>query len=298
MATLKMIYWLSLLSLLTPNLTNAALAESLVDIPAYVVPITDLTGTLSQGQKTQLDYRLTAIKQDKGAQVAILLLPSVKPETIEQFGIRLAESWKIGRRGIDDGVIVVVAKSDRKMRIEVGYGLEGAIPDAVAKRIISEIMVPRFKQEHYFGGLSEAVNALEKQISGESLPAPARKIEPKVSQGTGEVDYYFLIYFFSLCAIVLALVYFMFRHFSWWQGPLLAALFFAALSRDLASSTLVGAIVGLVVFLIGVMLSSKEDSYDSGSTGSGGSSSDYSSGGVGDSGGGGDFGGGGASGDW
>lgn len=293
-----MIYWLSFLSLLAPSLTSATLAENLVNIPAYVAPVTDLTGTLLPDQKAQLDSRLTAIKHDKGAQVVILLLPSVKPETIEQFGIRLAEAWKTGRRGIDDGVIVIVAKSDRKMRIEVGYGLEGAIPDAVAKRIISETMAPSFKQEDYFEGLVGAVNALEKQIAGESLPAPARRIEPTVPQGTGEIDYHFLIYFISLCTIALTLIYFMFKKFPWWKGPLLVALFFAALSRDLASSTLVGAVVGSIVFFIGVMLSSKEDSYDSESSGGDSYSSDYSSDGGGDSGGGGDFGGGGASGGW
>jgi len=113
-------------------------ADGLVAIPTLSARVTDLTGTLGAGQKVALEQKLAAFEARKGAQVVVLVLPSTQPETIEQFGIRLLDTWKIGRKGVDDGVILIVAKDDRRLRIEVGYGLEGRLNDATAKRIISE----------------------------------------------------------------------------------------------------------------------------------------------------------------
>ena len=146
-----------------------------VAIPSLTARVTDVTGTLNANDKQRLETAAAAIEADKGAQVAILMLPTTQPETIEQFGIRVAEAWKVGRQGVDDGVIIIVAKDDRAARIEVGYGLEGAIPDAVAKRVVSDIMVPRFKQGDFAGGLDAAVDALGRIIRGEALPAPERR---------------------------------------------------------------------------------------------------------------------------
>lgn len=165
MTRLLAIFWLLLVSM-------GGLAADYVAIPPLKARVTDLTGTLDGGQQAQLESTLAALEKDKGAQVAILVLPSTQPEPIETFSIRLAEAWKIGRKGIDDGVIIVVAKQDRRMRIEVGYGLEGAIPDAIAKRIVSEQMAPRFKQGDYFGGLQAATGQVAALIGGESLPPP------------------------------------------------------------------------------------------------------------------------------
>ena len=143
-----------------------------VALPALSDRVTDLTATLSAEDRAALTASLATLEKDKGAQVVIVLLPTTQPESIEQFGIRLAEAWKIGRKGVDDGVIVIVAKNDRKMRIEVGYGLEGAIPDAIAKRIVAEQMAPRFRAGDFAGGLRATVATLDKLIRGEALPAP------------------------------------------------------------------------------------------------------------------------------
>src|SRR4051794_38486782 len=144
-----------------------------VAIPTLKARVTDLTGTLTPEQVGTLEQRLAAFEAKKGSQIVVLMLPSTKPEAIEQFSIRLAEAWKIGRKGTDDGLIIVIAKEDRRLRIEVGYGLEGAIPDAVANRVISETITPRFKAGDYYGGISAGVDQLIKLVEGEKLPSPA-----------------------------------------------------------------------------------------------------------------------------
>ena len=136
-------FWSVWLALLWLALLSAGVgAADLVPLPALSARVTDLTGTLDETQRGRLEAQLAAIDRNGRAQIAVLLLPTTQPEAIETFGIRLAEAWKIGHKGVDNGVIVIVAKSDRKMRIEVGYGLEGSIPDAVAKRIVAERMAP------------------------------------------------------------------------------------------------------------------------------------------------------------
>ena len=156
-----------------------------VVLPPLTERVTDLTGTLSTADRASLTASLTALEKEKGAQITIVMLPTTQPETIEQFGIRLAEAWKIGRKGVDDGVIVIVAKNDRKMRIEVGYGLEGAIPDAIAKRIVAEQMAPRFREGDFAGGLRATIATLDKVIRGEALPAP---VAPAAQSGTDPGD--------------------------------------------------------------------------------------------------------------
>ena len=125
-----------------------------VAIPELKNRVTDLTQTLSVDQQSQLEQKLAVFEQKKGSQIVVLMVPSTEPEDIAQFAIRVAEKWQIGRKKIDDGLLLIVAKQDRKLRIEVGYGLEGAIPDLTAKRVISEIISPQFKQGDYFGGLN------------------------------------------------------------------------------------------------------------------------------------------------
>ena len=152
----------------------AGLAAAEVSVPALNARVTDLTGTLDAGQQVALEARLAAFERAKGSQVVVLIVPTTQPETIEQYGIRVADAWKIGRhRGIDDGVILLVAKDDRALRIEVGYGLEGALPDAIAKRIIEEVIVPRFRAGDWYGGISDGVERLLGVIEGEPLPMPS-----------------------------------------------------------------------------------------------------------------------------
>lgn len=150
---------------------------ALLPIPELKTRVTDLTQTLNTEQQAQLEAKLVAFEQETGSQIAVLLVSSTQPEAIEQYSIRVVESWKLGREKQDDGVLLLVAKDDRKMRIEVGYGLEGAIPDVIAKRIIAEIMTPRFRQGHFYGGITQATEQLMRLIRGEQLPPP-QKTQP------------------------------------------------------------------------------------------------------------------------
>ena len=153
----------------------AGAAQTLQPVPPLTDRVVDLTGTLAAPQKQALEAELEALERRKGAQLAILMVATTQPEAIEQYGIRVVEAWKLGRREVDgkrvdDGVLLLVARDDRKVRIEVGYGLEGAIPDAYARRIIAETIAPRFRQGDFSGGLQAAVSDLARLIEGESLP--------------------------------------------------------------------------------------------------------------------------------
>ena len=153
-------------------LLSAGLARADVAVPVLKARVTDLTGTLSVQQMQQLNSQLAALEQRKGAQVVVLMLPTTQPEDIVDFATRVFDRWKVGRKGVDDGVLLVVAKDDHRAMIETGYGLEGAIPDAAASRIIREYMSPRFRVGDFFGGLEDATGALTKLIDGEALPPP------------------------------------------------------------------------------------------------------------------------------
>jgi len=144
-----------------------------VPVPTLVHRVTDLTGYLTQDQRAELERRLASFESEKGSQIAVLMVPTTQPETIEQYSIRVVDAWKLGRKGVDDGILVLVAQQDRALRIEVGRGLEGVVPDAVAKRVIEEIMLPRFKQGDVYGGLSTGVDRIIALVQGEPLPPPA-----------------------------------------------------------------------------------------------------------------------------
>jgi uncharacterized protein len=146
-----------------------------VPVPELTHRITDLTGTLSATDIQQLDRKLADLEARKGSQIAVLLIPSLEGEDIAAYGIRAADKWKVGRKGVDDGVILIVAKNDHKLRIEVGYGLEGAIPDAISKRVIAEIITPKFREGDFAGGINAGVDQLIRLINGEPLPAPAKR---------------------------------------------------------------------------------------------------------------------------
>jgi uncharacterized protein len=151
-----------------------ALSPALADVPVppLVGRVVDQTGTLSSGDIDSLQQTLRGFEARKGSQVAVLIVPTTEPESIEQYSLRVAEAWKIGRKKIDDGAILVVAKNDRKLRIEVGYGLEGALTDITSKRIIDEIITPRFRSGDFSGGISAGVDQMIRVIDGEKLPAP------------------------------------------------------------------------------------------------------------------------------
>ena len=151
----------------------SGLASAQVAVPPLAGHVTDLTATLTPAQKESLEQTLAAFEARKGSQLAVLLLPTTAPEGIDQYALRVAEQWKIGRAKVDDGAILVVAKDDRTLRLEVGYGLEGALSDIVSKRIISDTLVPRFKQGDYYGGIDAGVAQIIRVVDGEALPAPA-----------------------------------------------------------------------------------------------------------------------------
>ncbi|TRW89496.1 TPM domain-containing protein [Candidatus Methylobacter oryzae] len=258
-------------------------AWAVVGVPELSSRVTDLTGTLSAGQVSELENKLAAFEAKKGSQIAVLIVPTTQPKDIAEFGIEVADLAQIGRRGIDDGVILIVAKDDRKLRLEVGYGLEGVIPDAVAKRIIAETITPHFKEGDYVGGINAGVDQLMTLIEGEALPAPAERLADSQNEGSFIVILIGgLIAGFALSAIVGRVM-----------GGMLAGLgsgIIAALFLGLAFS--VALFIGLMIFFIvgGARSTGRRGWYDSGGFG-GGSSGSWG-------GGGGRFGGGGASGSW
>ena len=150
-------------------------ARAQIDVPPLRARVTDLTGTLSPEQTASLEEKLRAFETRKGSQIAVLIVPTTEPEDLAEFGIRVATAWKLGRKGVDDGAILLVAKNDRRMRIEVGYGLEGVIPDAIAKRIIADTITPHFKQGDYYGGINAGVDQMIRLVDGEPLPEPDRR---------------------------------------------------------------------------------------------------------------------------
>lgn len=177
--------WLRLWLILTIALLSpwsALHADDQPAVPTLARHVTDLTGTLTAQQVDQLDAQLVALEKQKGAQLVVLMVDSAQPDDIEDYSLRVSEANKVGRKGIDDGVLLLIAKNDRQVRIEVGYGLEGAIPDAAAARIIREYIAPKFRSNDYFGGIGDALNALTQLINGEPLPPPVHGNE--VRHGT------------------------------------------------------------------------------------------------------------------
>ncbi len=152
-----------------------AAAQQLVPVPPLRSPVTDLTGTLTPDQVAALEAKLRAFEQAKGSQIAVLIVATTEPEAIEQYALRVAEAWKLGRKGVDDGALLLVALQDRKVRIEVGYGLEGALPDAIANRIIDEDVVPQFRRGDFHGGIATALDRMMRVVEGEPLPEPASR---------------------------------------------------------------------------------------------------------------------------
>ena len=169
-------WWMSALLLLaiTPFVADAPVhaAEGLVPVPSLQARLTDLTGTLTAEEQAGLEQSLRAFETRKGTQIAVLIVPTTKPEEIEQYALRVVEQWKLGRKKVDDGALLLIAKDDRTLRIEVGYGIEGALNDATSKRIVSEVIAPRLKEGDYFGAVSAGVDQMIRVVDSEPLPAP------------------------------------------------------------------------------------------------------------------------------
>lgn len=160
------------------GLALGAAAQSLQPIPKLSARVTDLTGTLTAGQQTALEQKLAAFESAKGTQLAVLIVPTTQPEEIEQYSIRAVDEWKLGRKGVDDGALLLVAKDDHRVRIEVGRGLEGVLTDALSNRILDETVKPAFRQGNFYGGLDAGLEQMMKLIQGEPLPPPERQWQP------------------------------------------------------------------------------------------------------------------------
>ncbi|MFT3789704.1 MAG: YgcG family protein [Rudaea sp.] len=269
-------------------------------VPPLKAHVTDLTGTLDTQQQQQLESELTALEQSKGSQLGVLIVPTTQPEDIAQYGIRVGDAWKLGRKGTDDGVILIVAKNDRRVRIEVGRGLEGAIPDAAGARIIREYITPKFRSGDFFGGIHDATDALTKLIQGEPLPPPLTD-ERKSSSGDSDP---FNAAIFAVFAILFARS--LFGGLSAPpRGGLTALVGSGAawlMSGGIVPLTIGLGVVGLVLGLLGggggglANRGGGWGGFPGGGFGGGGFGG--GGGGGGFSGGGGSFGGGGASGSW
>ena len=306
--------WLILLAIWLLLGGGMVWAQDEQPVPKLVARVTDSTGTLNAEQRAQLEAQLAAIEQRKGSQVAVLIVPTTKPQAIEEYSLKVVEAWKLGRaqaggQKVDDGVLLLIAKNDRKLRIEVGRGLEGAIPDALAKRIIAETIAPRFKQGDFAGGVSAGVTEIGRLIDGEALPAPWK-------DGHGEASEPGLDWIGTLVIAVIA-------------GLVVSAIvgrFFGAIGVGAGTGVwgmvqglplVSAAVMGIGTFLAVLVLASLRGGGGGGRPGSGlrpgrrGGGAVWTSGGGGwgggggggssgggFSGGGGDFGGGGSSGDW
>ena len=252
--------------------------------------VVDQTATLSDSDISSLELTLKDFEDRKGSQVAVLIVPTTAPETIEQYSLRVAEQWKLGRKKIDDGALLIVAKNDRKLRIEVGYGLEGALNDVTAKRIIDEVITPKFRNGDFGGGISDGVTKILSVIDGEPLPPPVKKSNPVDLSAIGD--------YFPFLFIGTIIVGGIFRAiFGRLLGATIAGGGIGLILWLVAGTLPIAAIAGIIVFVLTLF----GDSLASGGGGSGsggGFSSGGSSSGGGFSGGGGSFGGGGASGSW
>ena len=160
--------WLSLLQIVAAQPTGGVLP-----VPELNARVMDQTATLTAAQRQQLEDKLAAFEASKGTQIVILMVPTTQPEDISSYANRVFNAWKPGRKGIGDGLLLVVAKQDRKMRVEVSRALEGAVPDLAAKRIIDEVLTPSFRQGDFAGGLEQASERLMALVRGEGLPEPA-----------------------------------------------------------------------------------------------------------------------------
>jgi len=298
--TIAIAFWLSLAAL-----AGAAHAQPVQPVPALVAHVIDATGILEAGQKVALEEKLTALEAAKGSQVVVLMVPTTAPEDIASYANRVGNSWKIGRKDVGDGVLLVVAKDDRKVRIEVAKTLEGAIPDLAAKQIIDQALTPRFKLGDYAGGLDAAVDQLAARIKGEPLP-PVNPVNPGTSgKGSAVSDGFQLwdlaIFLFVAVPVVSGLIK---RIFGRKLGALLTGGGVGALALLVTSSLVLAVIAAVVALMLALFVNLPTGgSRGRGGGGWGAGSGGWSGGGGGggggfSSGGGGDFGGGGASGDW
>lgn len=288
-----------------------AQAQDLLPVPALSARVIDQTGTLDASQRQALEAKLAAFEREKGSQIVMLMVASTAPEDIASYANRVGNAWKIGRKEVGDGILVIVAKNDRKMRIEVAKTLEGAVPDIAAARIIDFAMKPRFRENDFAGGLDAAGDQLIARIKGEALPEVDTKSGDfgavHEERGFDWGDLAIFLFFGVLIGAPIARAI-----LGKVLGPLALGGVTGAVVMVLTSSLVIAVLAGLGALLFTLLSSAFGAgagrrigrsgggwSTGGGGFGGGGWSGGSSSGGGGfSSGGGGDFGGGGASGDW
>ncbi|MBC3921009.1 YgcG family protein [Undibacterium sp. CY18W] len=280
--------------LLSVMLAWAGVACAQIAVPPIQNRVTDQTATLTTDQKAALEQKLRDFENKKGSQIAVLIVPTTAPETIEQYALRVAEQWKLGRKKVDDGAILLIAKNDRSLRIEVGYGLEGVLNDATSKRIISDTITPYFKQGDFNAGIQAGADQMIRVVDGEPLPAKTSRLTSRTSDADGFQQYAPILFIMALVV-----------------GGVLRALF-GRLPGAIVTGGVVGGVAWLVAGAISIamiagvlalfftLLSGSLGARGIGAYygGSGRGGGGFSGGGSGFSGGGGGFGGGGASGRW
>jgi len=291
------LYWRALIAIfLIVAAPLTAHADTVLPVPPLSARVLDQTGTLNAAQRQALEARLETLEKAEGSQVVVLMVATTAPEDIASYANRVGNAWKIGRRDVGDGVLVIVAKNDRKMRIEVAKALEGAIPDLAAARIIDQAMAPRFRDNDYAGGLNAAVDQLAARIAHEPLPEPT---QGRQAQG-GEFDWTELAIFLFFGVMVV--------------GPIVRGIFgnrFGALLMGgatgglafvLTASALLAGAAGIAALLYTLLAASSRGVHWGGGGWGGGGGGGWGGGSGGgggfSSGGGGNFGGGGASGGW
>lgn len=293
------------------GLAGAAWAQGLLPVPALTARVIDQTQTLAESERADLEAKLAAFEQRKGSQMVVLMVPTTAPEDIASYANRVGNAWKIGRKEVGDGILVIVAKNDRKMRIEVAKALEGAVPDLAAIRIIDEEMKPRFRNNDFAGGLNAAVARLIGLVDGEALPAPSGSGGGSSSKDSSEgIDWENLAIFLFVGVFVAAPIV---RSIAGKKlGSVVMGGGIGVIAFLITTSIVIAVLAGMAALMVSLFSAVAATSPArrgggggggfggwGGGGGGGGWSSGGSSGGGGfSSGGGGDFGGGGASGDW
>jgi uncharacterized protein len=271
---------------------GAFAAHAEVAVPPLTARVTDLTGTLSGGAVARIEAKLADFEDKKGAQIAVLIVPTTQPEEIEQYGIRVEDAWKLGRKGVSDGVYLIVAKNDRRVRIEVSYGLEGALTDATSNRIIDETITPRFKANDFDGGIEAGVDSIMSVVNGEPLPAPDQKWD-KRSGGVSHVLPLLLVVVVVAGGILRSI-------FGRFFGSVATGGLAGFIAWLVSHFLPIGLGAGIVAFMFAMLAGGTSRGWAAGSGWGGGFGGGFGGGGGGGgfSGGGGGGGGGGASGSW
>ena len=277
-------------ALLAAALCWVAVAGAQVPVPALTGRVVDQTGTLSPAQQATLEQTLATFEARKGTQIAVLIVPTTAPEGIEQFSIRVAEKWKLGRKKVDDGAILIVAKDDRTTRIEVGYGLEGVLTDLTSHRIIDEAVLPRFKSQDFYGGIAAGVGQIIRVVDGEPLPEPSRS----PATGVGDFGRFIPIVFILAIAVGGVLRSALGR----FPGALVTGGAVAVIAWFVAGALSLALIAGVIALFVTLLGGGMGRPGFGGYYGGMGGGRGGGGGGGGFSGGGGGFGGGGASGRW